>query len=416
MDVCEIPPLAVFCQAADHATATVVVATLQFITDQVAGAAATLMHGMWALFETTTFVDVTSGAFTGVYNIVFGVAVFVMLGFFLIQVITGMLHRDPAALSRAALGLAKAVLGSFVALTLLATALEITDRLCLGIIAAAGTNLADVGDRITLLTAGTTATLAGGPGGAMMIALLLAGLVGTAAMILWFSLLIRKALLLVAIVFAPIALAGASWDATRGWLGRWASFVVALIVSKVVIVVFLLLATAQLTAPISTDLASLSDPITGVVLLLVAGFAPYLTYKAINFMGFDMYHAMSAEQEAKQALNRPVPIPTKWMNRSETTRILDGGTTGPTPPRPRGGVPAPAGPVSVGPAASGPASGTAAAGTGGASAGAGAAAAGPIAVGAVVAKETVAAGPKAGRFVARQTTGLTDAVRQEDRT
>ena len=63
---------------------------------------------------------------------------------------------------------------------------------------------------------------------------------------------------------------------------------IALIVSKVVIVVFLLLATAQLTAPISTDLATLSDPITGVVLLLVAGFAPYLTYKAISFIGFDM--------------------------------------------------------------------------------------------------------------------------------
>ena len=37
----------------------------------------------------------------------------------------------------------------------------------------------------------------------------------------------------------------------------------------------------------------------GVVLMLMAGFAPYLTYKAIAFMGFDMYHAMSAEQEAK---------------------------------------------------------------------------------------------------------------------
>ena len=35
-----------------------------------------------------------------------------------------------------------------------------------------------------------------------------------------------------------------------------------------------------------------------------ANFAPYLTYKAITFMGFDMYHAMSAEQEATSALNR----------------------------------------------------------------------------------------------------------------
>lgn len=138
-----------------------------------------------------------------------------------------------------------------------------------------------------------------------------------------------QGLILIAVVFAPVALAGASWDSTRGWLGRWANFVVALVISKIVIVVFLLLATAQLTAPVSADLASLSDPITGVVLLLIAGFAPYLTYKAINFMGFDMYHAMSAEQEAKQALNRPVPVPSKLLNRSEPAASLV--TPGPAP-------------------------------------------------------------------------------------
>lgn len=49
---------------------------------------------------------------------------------------------------------------------------------------------------------------------------------------MWFSLLIRKALLLVAIVFAPVALAGYSWDATKGWFPKWATFVIAPILSK----------------------------------------------------------------------------------------------------------------------------------------------------------------------------------------
>ena len=84
---------------------------------------------------------------------------------------------------------------------------------------------------------------------------------------------------------------------------------IALILSKVVLVVIFLLATAQVSAPIDADLQSVSEPIAGVVLMLIAGFAPYMTYKAISFMGFDMYHAMSAEQEAKSALNRPMPIP-----------------------------------------------------------------------------------------------------------
>ena len=101
---------------------------------------------VWKVFDTTTFVDVTSGEYTKVYNILFGVAVFVMLGFFMLQVIGGMIRREPAALSRAALGLAKSILGSFVALALLATALEITDQLCIGIVNAAGTNMEEMGD------------------------------------------------------------------------------------------------------------------------------------------------------------------------------------------------------------------------------------------------------------------------------
>ena len=81
-----------------------------------------------------------------------------MLGFFMLQIIGGMIRREPAALSRAALGLAKSILGSFVALALLATALEITDQLCLGIVNAAGTNMEEMGDRIALLAAGLTAS------------------------------------------------------------------------------------------------------------------------------------------------------------------------------------------------------------------------------------------------------------------
>src|SRR3546814_13552142 len=102
----------------------------------------------------------------------------------------------------------------------------------------------------------------------------------SAAVIVWISLLVRKALLLVAIVFAPIALAGASWDQTRGWIGKWATFVIALILSKLVLVVIFLLATAQVSAPIDADLQSVSEPLAGVVLLLMAGFVTYITRKS----------------------------------------------------------------------------------------------------------------------------------------
>lgn len=66
---------------------------------------------------------------------------------------------------------------------------------------------------------------------------------------MWLSLLVRKALILVAVVLAPLAFSGASWDATRGWVSKWAMFVIALALSKLVLVVILLVAITQSPRP-----------------------------------------------------------------------------------------------------------------------------------------------------------------------
>jgi hypothetical protein len=205
-----------------------------------------------------------------------------MLGFFMLQVMGGMIRREPAALSRAALGLAKSILGSFVALALLATALEVTDQLCIGIVHAAETNMEQMGDRIALLAAGIGGLNIAAPGAGAIVTIFIAGLAIGAAVIVWISLLIRKALLLIAIVFAPVALAGSSWDQTRGWVSKWAQFVIALILSKVVLVVIFLLAMAQVSAPIDSDLKSVSELIAGVVIDVHAALSQQLLDVAIR--------------------------------------------------------------------------------------------------------------------------------------
>jgi hypothetical protein len=373
-----------------------VTAPFDWLAQAMGGAAKYMFESVWKVIDSTTYVDVTSGDYTQVYDILFGIAVLVMLGFFMLQVIGGMIRREPAALSRAALGLAKSILGSFVTLTLLATALEVTDQLCIGIVNAAGTNMAQMGDRIAVLVGGLGAINVGAPGAGAVLTFFLAGLAIVGALIVWISLLVRKALLLVAIVFAPVALAGSTWDHTRTWLSRWATFVIAMILSKVVLVVMFLLATAQVSAPIDADLQSVSQPIAGVVLMLMAGFAPYMTYKAISFMGFDMYHAMSAEQEAKSSLNRPMPIPlSRRSGAAEPPKVLGGGSGGGTS----------AGGGSGGSPASGGGAGSAG------SAGGAAAAGGGVAAGVGVAKEAAAAGPRLGNFVAAQANGHADGAR-----
>jgi len=401
--VCDVPVISAVCDTVGQGAAQLIAAPFDWLAQAMGGAAAWLFEAVWAVFDTTTLVDVTDEGYVGVYNILFGVAVFVVLIFFCLQLITGLIHRDPTALTRAALGAAKSILGSFVAIGLTGLLLEITDQLAVGIVQATGNTMESIGDRITLLAAGFAGINIAAPGVGAIVTIFLAGLAISAAAIVWFSLLIRKALLLVAIVFAPIALAGFSWDATKGWFGKWATFVIALILSKLVLVVIFLVAITQVSAPIELDLASISDPIAGVVLMFIAAFAPYMTYKFVTFIGFDMYHSMSAEQEAKSALNRPVPVPSapktdgakKVLDGAGDTPIGGGGSAGPS----AGGATPTA--SSAAPAATGgaAASGSAGAGAGAAGAGAGAAAAGPAAavvVGAQVVGAAATAGPKLG--------------------
>lgn len=413
MSVCDVPVIASVCDFVGEGTASLIAAPFDWLAQAMGQAAAWLFESVWAIFDTTTLVDVTGSQYVAVYNVLFGVAIFVMLIFFCLQLITGLVHRDPMALSRAGLGLAKSVLGSFVAITLTATLLEVTDQLAIGIVQATGNTMEGIGDRMALLAAGLTTINIASPGVGAIITIFLAGLGIAGAGIVWFTLLIRKALLLVAIVFAPIALAGFTWDAAKGWFGRWAAFVVALIFSKLVIVVVFLVAIGQISAPIDLDLASISDPISGVVLMFIAAFAPYLTYKFISFVGFDMYHAMSSEQEAKSALNRPIPLPVKAQP-SAAKPVLDGqgGSGGGTPPAPSAAPAASGGAGAAGAGGGAAASGGGAAASGGA-AGAGAAAAGPAAaavIGAQAVKGAATAGPKAGAVVGGAAMGQADAV------
>ncbi|GMA39693.1 conjugal transfer protein TrbL [Mobilicoccus caccae] len=418
MGVCDVPVISSVCDAVGEGAASLVAAPFDWLAQAMGAAAGWLFEAVWSVFDTTTLVDVTKPGYVAVYNLLFGIAVFVMLIFFCLQLITGLVRRDPTALTRAALGLAKSVLGSFVVITLTALLLEVVDQLCIGIVQAAGETTESMGDKIALLAAGLVGINIAAPGVGAIITIFMAGLAITAAAIVWLSLLVRKALLLVAVVFAPLAFSGASWDASRGWVGKWAMFVVALICSKLVLVVMFLVAITQVSAPIDADLASVSDPIAGIVLMAMAAFAPYLTYKFIAFVGFDMYHAIGSEQDAKSALNRPIPVPSKPQGGGDPKKVLDGaggggnsgggaggGSGSSAPPPPKTLVPTPAA-----------SSGGAAGGGGAAAGGSGAAAAGPVAagvvIGASVAKGAATAGPKAGTALGAQGEHAADAAAQ----
>jgi type IV secretion system protein TrbL len=411
--VCDIPVVSTVCHAAGKAASSVISAPFDWIAEGVGNAAEWMFKGVWQLFNSTTLVNVTEPNYLKVYDVLFGVAIFLMLLFFSLQLITGLIHRDPGALQRAAIGLAKSVLGSFLVVTVTGLALEITDELCVGIIQASGNTLAEMGGKIAALAAGIGAISISAPGAGAVIIIFLGCLAITGAAIVWFSLLIRKSLLLVAVVLAPIALSGQSWDAARGWFSKWASFVVALIVSKLVMVVIFLVAINQMNAPLNLDLSSIANPVAGIVLMFIAAFAPYMAYKFISFIGFDLHHAMSTESEAKQAVNRPVPAPAA-SRLGSMRKILGGGTSdggedGGTGGSGGGGTP---GGQHGGPSAGGAADG-ASQGAGVAAGAGGGAAGGPLGLAAVAGAQALTsagkAGPAAGRAVARSAEQHADA-------
>ncbi len=395
MSVCDIPVISNVCDAVGEGSASLIAAPFDWLASSMAGAAAWLMETMWTVFDTTTLVDLTQDGFVSVYNIVFGIALFIIAIFFFLQLITGMIQRDPGALSRAALGAGKSILGSFVVITLTTVLLEIVDQLCIGLIQAAGETTESMGNQLLLLAGALSGLNIAAPGVGAIVSIFLAGLMIAAIAIVWFSLLIRKALILVTVVLAPLALSGASWDVTKGWIGKWATFLIALIVSKLVLVVVFLVAITQVATPIDAGLTAVTEPIAGIVLLGIAAFAPYMVYRLISFVGFDLYNTMGAEQDAKNAMNRPVPIPTRASGEGPKKILDDPGSGG---GRDGGGNP----PTAKPPASTETArteTATAEAGTGTAASTGPAA---PVVAGVMVAKEAAEAGPQAGRELGHQ--------------
>ncbi len=391
MSVCDIPVISNVCDAVGEGTASVIAAPFDLLANSMAGAAAWLMETMWTVFDSTTLVDLTQDGFVSVYNLLFGIAVFIVAIFFFLQLITGMIHRDPTALSRAALGAGKSILGSFVVITLTTVLLEIVDQLCIGLIQAAGETTESLGNQLLLFTTALNGLNITAPGVGAIVTIFLAGLMIAAIAIVWFSLLIRKALILLTVVLAPLALSGASWDVTKGWIGKWAAFVIALVVSKLVLVVVFLVAITQIATPIDAGLAAVTEPIAGIILLGIAAFAPYMVYRLISFVGFDLYNSIGAEQDAKSAMNRPLPIPAK-PNTDGAKKVLDSGGDG------RGGEESPTATPSTGTETAGTEAGVEAS----AETTAGSGPAAPIVAGVVVAQAAAEAGPEAGAEVGNQ--------------
>jgi type IV secretion system protein TrbL len=108
--------------------------------------------------------------------------------------------------------------------------------------------------------------------------------------------MVRKLLIIVAAVFAPLAFAGATSDISTSWVRKWIETMVALVISKLILVIIFVIGLGVLTDGLgevngkvkgagASATQSITQTIIGALILLMAGFAPWLAIKLVHFGG-----------------------------------------------------------------------------------------------------------------------------------
>ena len=300
LDPC-IGPIGFVCDLASTAAGAVQSAAVDYALGGLGAAfvAAAASVGDLALeaLDAATTPDLTVGWVRDNAGLLTAITLPILVGTFVAQVVGSVLRREPGGLARALVGVGKATLGAALAVACTQLALTATDALCAVIADSAGTTVSGAASRFFefgLLATALSPALQLLVGGALVIGFLL----------LWGVLLFRKAALIVMVVFAPIAFAGAAWDQTRVWTRRWLEVVAALVFSKLVIVTTFVVGAAAFTSSAgTTETTALSDALVGALLVAIAVFAPWLTWRFVHWSGMEAAAVMHQTMAANPVSN-----------------------------------------------------------------------------------------------------------------
>jgi hypothetical protein len=119
---------------------------------------------------------------------------------------------------------------------------------------------------------------------------------------LYFVMLLREIALLAFVVFAPIALVGWTWTATRHWLRRWVEVVAALLFSKVAMAAVFTLGVSATGAAGQGNMSNLGTFLAGVLLVALAAFTPMLTFSFIHWAADQSYVAAHTMQQGSKGV------------------------------------------------------------------------------------------------------------------
>lgn len=256
--------------------------------------ATSMTSWLWHQLNTATSIDLTTTSIKTDLIATGSIAALVTFALFLIQVIASALRQQPGGLGRAVRGLGIAFIGAAFAVATTQLLLTAVDGLCNSVVRfALGTDMSGMGSK---LVAASALAGIGNPAGLLLISLVLIA----AVVIVWVALMIRKMLIIVSAVFAPLAFSGSVSDISRSWVRRWIEFTVALIFSKLILVVIFMIGLSVLrgvgqpSGQGSHPTQSITELAVGTLTLLLAGFAPWVAIKMVHFAG-DSFHVAHAQ-------------------------------------------------------------------------------------------------------------------------
>lgn len=265
------------------------------IAHDFANVASSAVKWLWNQLNTSTSLDLGAPEIHTDLVATGAIAGLVAFALFLMQVIGSVLRQEPGGLGRALRGLGVAFIGAAVAVATTQVVLAAVDALSSGVVQfALGTNTQGMGSR---LISANTLTSIGNPAGLLLVSLVLIA----AVVVVWVAMMIRKMLIIISAVFAPVAFAGATNDVSRAWVRRWIEFTAALIFSKLILVIIFMIGLSVLQGGNQTSAGnnaatstSITNFVIGALTLLLAGFAPWIAMKMVHFAG-DAVHAVHGQ-------------------------------------------------------------------------------------------------------------------------
>jgi type IV secretion system protein TrbL len=270
---------------------------LSGIASSFAQAANSFLAVLFRLLNTSTSLTLGGASFLSEFDAVFMIGLLLALALAMIELAAAALQRNGARVAKVPLNLVIMVVGTVASISLIDTLLTISDQLSAGLLQATGFSLSTTG-----MTA-AMAVVATQPGTELMLAVFII----IAVICCYFALVVRRVLIVVAAVMAPLALAGATAQITRSWVRRWSETILALVFSKVILVIVLITGFHLLQGAGATNIASaMASLIGGVGLLFIAAFSPLMAMKMVSFTGGHFAEAASLGHQAVSAAAAPV--------------------------------------------------------------------------------------------------------------